>query len=239
MLKLLSELNNKEKAVWALFCFTCFQLTTKFPNITLVPGERTKVFSGLLCGATLFVLLVIKKRALCFSSSEWLICFVLSAICIASGFTSGYPPSSLWRGITLIFSAVGGFWCGRLLLNTSYYRDVFAWMCLVLFTLLVLLGLVGHFLYGNVLYVADIHKHPFNGLILLLSYGPLWLLFQKKRWETIIGIICLFAGYYAISLSFDPMIWFPPLLFLGALYLLNKRKRYIYRLLCNKILLSE
>ncbi len=217
---------KNEKVLWALFCFTCLQLVTKIPNITLIPGERTKVFSGLLCGITFLVLLAAKRQILRLSP-EWIMCIFLSLLCILSGFFSGTPFSSLCRGITLIFSAAGGFWCGRLLFNSAFSQRMFARFCLVLLALLLLLGLGGHFLYGDVLYLADIHKHTFNGLIMLLSFGPLAFLYEGKRWMVIVGIGHLLAGSYVISLSFDPMIWFPPVLLFLAMLISMKKKRYV------------
>lgn len=222
----MSDLEMKEKVLVVLFCFTCFQLVTKIPNITLIPGERTKVFSGLLCGITFIILLVVKKETLRINR-EWIICFILALLCLLSGLTSGDPSSSLWRGITFIFSAAGGFWCGKLLLDTPFHRALFAKLCLVLLGFLLLLGIVGYFVYGNVLYLANIHKHPFNCLILLLSFGPLWLLYGGKRWMSLLGILYLLAGTYVISRSFDPMIWFPPLLLFGAMLITVKKKKYV------------
>lgn len=227
MLEWLSILNKKEKTLWALFCFTCFQLVTKLPNITLIPGERTKVFSGLLCGITLVVLLATQRKTLRLTR-EWIICIVLSLIIILSGFVSSDSPSSFWRGFTLIFSGIGGFWCGRLLLNTAFHRLLFARLCLVLLTLLLLLGIAGYFSHANVLHFADIHKHTLNNLILLLSFGPLSLLYKSNRWVVITGVLYLLAGYYVISLSFDPLVWFPPVLLLGALLLRKKKKNYTF-----------
>ncbi|MFH0782134.1 MAG: hypothetical protein V2B20_09325 [Pseudomonadota bacterium] len=238
MLNWISGIPKKEKVLLALFCFTCLQLVTKIPDITLIPGERTKVFSGLLCGITLSVLLVV-RRGMLRLSPEWVMCIFLSLLCILSGFFSGTPFSSLCRGITLIFSAVGGFWCGRLLFNTEFSQRMFARFCLVLLTLLLLFGLAGFFLYGDVVYLADIHKHTFNGLILLLSFGPLAFLYGGKRWLVIIGVVYLLAGSYVISLSFDPMIWFPPLLLFGWMLISMKKKRYILiPILCVILLVS-
>lgn len=224
MLEWLAELKRPEKVVWILFSFTCFQLVTKFPNITLIPGERAKVFSGILCLITFIYLLLIKKDSL-HLNREWGVCIILALLCICSGIASGEPASPLWRGLTVLSSGIGGFWCGRLLLNTPSQIFLFSKLCLILLTLLLLLGIGGYFLYGNVLHLADIHKHPLNNLILLLSFGPLSLLFRDDRRAKIIGIFFLLVSYYVMSLSFDPIIWFPPLLVVGALLFSNKRRK--------------
>ena len=218
-------LRRKEKILWLLFSFTCFQLVTKFPDITLIPGERTKVFSGILCLLTFLQLLIVKKNLLRLNR-EWSICLILSFLCLASGILSGAPGSSLWRGLTILSSGIGGFWCGRLLLVTPFHRIIFGRLCTVLLTILLALGIIGYFFYGDALYVADVHKHQLNNLLFLLSFGPLILLF-KGRWAMVAtGIFYLLASCYVMSLSFDPIIWFPPLLFAGAMLFGKRRKKY-------------
>ena len=226
MIPCLADLSRREKFLWLFFSVTCFQLVTKIPYLSVIPGERTKVFSGLLCALTFFTLLIVKQQKLRIST-EWTICVVLSLLCLFSGLGSSSPSSSLWRGATLIFSAVGGFWCGRLMLDTRYCRIFFGRFCLFLLTLLLLFGVAGFIFDGKVLYFAGVHKHIFNGLILLLSFGPLQLLFGGRRWMVVTGILYLLASYYVISLSFDPMIWFPPLLLLGGIIVSMRIKKRI------------
>lgn len=239
MVQWFAELRKKEKVLWGLFCFTCFQLATKFPDIKVVPGERTKVFSALLCGITLFALVVVKRKEVRFCTPEWVVCIILSFLCVVSGVLSSDPSSSLWRSACLIFSAVGGFWCGRLLLNQLYPRFLFSRLSLVFLPVLYVVGIAGYFLHDNVLHFADVHKHIFNDLILLLSFGPLFLLLNNKKLTITLGVFYLLVGYYVISLSFDPLVWFPPLLFLGAiLFRLEKKKRIIIPLLLLIILAS-
>ncbi len=221
----MSELSEAEQALCAVFFITCFQLATKFPNIVLVPGERTKVFSGLLCGATLFALVIAKRTRIRFRSPEWLICLALSLLCLVSGLFSEDMSSSLWRAIILILSGVGGYWCGRLLFDHPFARLLLARLCLIVLIPPICLGAAGYHLHDNVLHFVDIHKHILNNLLLVLSFGPLYMLLNGKRFEKVIGFIYLVAGYYVLSLSFDPMIWFPPLLLGGVLlFRLNKRQ---------------
>jgi len=225
ILKWLSELSKAEKVLCAVFCLTCFQLATKFPNITLVPGERAKVFSGLLCGVTLFALIIAKRGKIRLNSPEWVICLTLSLLCLVSGLFSEDMSSSLWRALILIFSGVGGFWCGRLLFNHPFALLLLARLCLIVLIPLICLGVAGYHLHDNVLHFVDIHKHILNNLLLVLSFGPLYLLLNGERSHKIIGGLYLVAEYYVLSLSFDPMIWFPPLLLGGVLlFRLNKRQ---------------
>ena len=63
-----------DKAVWLLFCATCLQLGFLQPNVVLVHGERTNLFSGLVCAIALCgALLVAKKRKPTWTMPELLI----------------------------------------------------------------------------------------------------------------------------------------------------------------------
>ena len=42
-------LTRSEKVIWLFFAATSIQLAFLQPYVTLVPGERTNLFSGLLC----------------------------------------------------------------------------------------------------------------------------------------------------------------------------------------------
>jgi hypothetical protein len=217
-------LQRRERVFAALFCCTGFQLATQIPYLVVVPGERSKVFSGLLCGATLIALLAARRERLRWSLAGG-VCSALALLCLASGIASGAPGPSLWRGMTLVFSAAGGFWCGRLVFEAPAQRRLLVRFGLLLLALLLLLGLAGFFLHGDVRVFTGMHKHEYNGLLLLLGFAPLGLIQERGRRGMLAGIGSLLVGYGVIALSLDPMVWFPPLLLLGWVLLGVKRKR--------------
>ena len=225
---------------WLLLFFSvaCIHLATQIPHISIIIGERTKIFSSLVCGAVLLSLLIIKRDRLSLTT-PWIICMVLSALCILSGFGSTTPSSSLWRGFSLISSGLGGFWCGRWLLAERFSRQLFGRLCLLLLSYLLVMSFVGYILHDDVRVMTGMHKHVLNGLILLLSYGPMQLLFEEKKSSVILGACYLVLSTMVISLSFDPMIWFPPLLlFLGLWFQFRMRRRVLLILFAAAVLLT-
>ena len=52
-------MTRSEKIIWIFFAATSCQLAFQFPSCLLVAGERTNLFSGLLCFLTLIVAVMV------------------------------------------------------------------------------------------------------------------------------------------------------------------------------------
>ena len=122
------------------------------------------------------------------------------------------PLSAFYRVFILLASALGGFWCARILLNTPENQRRFQWLCLFLLGGVVLLSLAGFCLSGKIhYYFFDGSNHPLTNLIILLSFAPLALLGQKSRPLVLLGIILLILSYASLCLSERLSMVFIPL----------------------------
>ena len=231
------RLDRWEKGLWLLFAFTCLQAVMQQPYIHVIPGERTKILSGLLCGASFFLLVWIKQKELRFNR-EWAVCLLLSVLCLCSGLVSGDQVSSLWRGATMLLSSIGGFWFGRLLFQNEACQRLLVRFSLLLLAFFLGMALLGYFFHDNIFHYIRIHKHPFNNIILLLSFAPLCLVYSGKPRLVGIGILYLCVSYFVIALVEDPYIWFPPVLFIGVMLLGRKEGKKIVLLTLAAVLVA-
>ncbi len=211
--------NLDEKIMWILFYVTCFQLAFLFPYIRIIPGQRANLFSGLLCASVLIMVFIKKRSELKLSSGEMIVSIILVCLALLSGIFSDAPQNAFIRAFVVAGSGLGGYWCSRLLLNNRVCLNFFKWFCLALLTGIIFLGLGSFFLKGVTTAFLGIHKHELNGIILILSFAPLALVYSKKKVQVISGVLMLIMSYAVISLSFDPMIWFPSILCLLVLFL--------------------
>ncbi len=87
-----------EKVIWLFFAATSIQLAFLQPYVILVPGERTNLFSGLLCFLTLVVALIFAGRGVIkLRSPEFLISAALLVLGVLSSSLAArrpYPPFS-------------------------------------------------------------------------------------------------------------------------------------------------
>jgi len=214
-----------EKFIWLFFAATSFQLAFLHPSIILVPGERTNLFSGLLCLLTLSVALIFSRRgAIKFRSPEFLVSVALTVLGVLSSLCSTTPVSSFFRVAALLASGLGGFWCSRILLNTPENQRRFQWLCLFLLAGVLLLSLLGYLLKGQIhYYFFQGSNHPLTNLIFLLSFAPLTLLRQRSRPLMLLGLFLLTLSYVVLCLSQRLSVVFIPMgigllaLLLGAL----------------------
>ena len=192
-----------EKVIWLFFAATSIQLAFLQPYVTLVAGERTNLFSGLLCFLTLAVALGLAGRGVikC-NSPEFLVSAVLVVLGLISAFASLNPRSSFFRVAVLLASGLGGFWCARLLLNTPENQRRFLWLCLFLLGGVVLLSLAGYLLSGQIhYYFFKGSNHPLTDVIFLLSFAPLALLARKSRALVLLAAVLLGLSYIVLCLS--------------------------------------
>jgi O-antigen ligase len=192
-------MSGREKITWGFFALTSMQLAFLQPQITLVPGERTNLFSGLLCFLTLGVAVICApKDSIKIKSPAFIISCVLAALAVISGLSSITPLSSSFRVFVLLASGLGGFWCGRILLQTAKNQRYFEYFCLFLLAGVSLLGVIGFLSQRKPYFFFDLNVHPFLNILILLSFAPLAFLDETSpllSWLSLflLGFCFLFA----------------------------------------------
>jgi hypothetical protein len=185
--------------VWLLFCATCVQVGFQQPSLLLVPGERTNLFSGLLCGITLFgALLVAKKRGARVTRPELLASLGLLTLGLVSGALNSPPLGASYRAVVLLASGLGGFWSARILLNSQSRVDWLVRLSAAILAGQILLSLSGYhsagrvdaFIYGN--------PHPVIGTLFLLAFAPMAMITARKRLMTVVGLLLLSLTYVTL-----------------------------------------
>jgi len=215
-------MTRSEKIIWIFFAATCCQLAFQYPPAwSLVAGERTNLFSGLLCFLTLIVAVSFGRRgAIKPRSPEFLISAALALVAGISVLFSLTPLSSSFRVFVLLASGLGGFWCARILLQTPENQRRFTGLCLWILAGLLILCFLGYFITGYIEHFISDRSHPLTNVILLLSFAPLTLLGQKSRPMMALGIILLGLSYVTLCLSERiSVVFIPPAVCLaGALF---------------------
>jgi len=205
-------MTRSEKIIWIFFAATSCQLALQHPSLLLMAGERTNLFSGLLCFLTLIVTLVLGPRRLIQPRSpEFLFSVALAVMAGISGLFSLTPLSSSLRVFVLLASGLGGFWCARILLHTPENQRRFLRFCLFLLAVMVLLSLLGYLTTGSIARFLPYHTHPLTNVIILLSFAPLALLDQQSRSSMVMSLILLGLSYIILCLSERISVVFIPL----------------------------
>ncbi len=238
-----------EKIVWLAFIGTCVQLAFLEPWLMLVPGEKANVFSGQLCAITLAAALLVARTGLVrITGLEVLASLGLLALAIVSAAFSLSPRSSTIRTLVVMASGLGGFWCARILLNTPYRQRVFAWLCLCILVVQVVVcfygyrdsGQINEYIYaGN--YAGGNRLHQLVHILFLLGVGPLALISWGKPLRVLVGIILLGFTYLALFLAgvqaVDSGVLIPPVLFLLVVLVGSFRARTTIWLLIVAVIL--
>lgn len=184
------KLSSADTIAWLLFCATCVYLVSLQPYVVLIPGERGNIFAGFVCAVTLgAALLVASGRSVRLTRPEILISLGLLILAVMSGLLSATPLSSFIRVLVVLSSALGGFWCARILLNNAARQKVFAWLCAVTVSGLIFLALWGYHVYGRVDQYIFLNSHQIIHMTLLLLVGPLALSSSRKVLGTFFGIL--------------------------------------------------
>ncbi len=195
----ITKLTFAEKLVWLIFVAACIQLALLQPYWVIVPGERTNVFSGIVCAVALIsTLLLTKNRWARLSRAEILIPLGLVILCTASSLTSETPWSSSLRGFVLVASGLGGFWCSRIILKNTGAQKFFAYMCAGLLACVLILSCWGFFSKGSVFEFLYSNPHPLVNMIFLLSFAPLSLVAMRKPLITALIAVPLLVFAYAV-----------------------------------------
>jgi hypothetical protein len=207
-----TAMTRSEKIIWVFFAATCCQLALQRPSFLLVAGERSNLFSALLCFVTLIVAVVYSKRgAINPRSPEFLISAALAVIAVVSGVFSLTPLASSFRVFVLLASGLGGFWCARILLQNPQNQRRLQWLCLALLAAMVFLSFLGYLMTGYISRLLPYHTHSLTNIMILLSFAPLALLGEKSRPLVVMGGILLGLSYIALCLSERISVVFIPL----------------------------
>ncbi len=202
IVKFRSGVTLSDVIVWGFFCATCLHLAFLVPSGSLTPGYRAKIFSGLMCAATLAVVWFFRRpRDGGKVSGEVVVSAVLTVLTIISGLLSSTPGPSTARGFVVLSSGLGGFWCARLLLNTESSQRFFRSFCLLILSVLLLACLWGYLSTGAIYELLDTNPHPVADRILLLWFAPLSLLFAGSLLRRAVGGLHLLVSYVVFYLS--------------------------------------
>jgi hypothetical protein len=179
-----------------IFLFTCFQAAFIFPDVTIVPGERAKLFPALLAALSLLAAVVLGKRShIVWSKREIAISGVLTILIILSSLFSDTWQSSSLRGFVVVASGLGGFWCARILLQGPGRQWFFVGYCSALFFYVGLIGLMGYVEAGSIIEYLDVNPHPLACRIMLLSFAPIALIMLKRPLPLAVGSALIVLTY--------------------------------------------
>jgi hypothetical protein len=163
-----------QKAAWVMFTATCLHLAFLAPYFAVIPGERAKVLSGILCALALIVTCVLAPKAKKVGTpAELGISAILTILMVLSSLFSIIPASSSARAFVILSSGLGGFWCARILLTDNTSRRIFRLLSIVLLASIICVSLVCYFLHGSIFKCLDVNPHPLASRILLLWFAPL------------------------------------------------------------------
>ncbi len=233
-----------QKIAWIVFLATSLHLAFLQPYVVFIPGERAKLFSGLLCAVSLlFALFFGNRYSLSRKSPEIWISLALLALAIASTCLSSDTGSSLPRAFVIISSGLGGFWCARLLIHNHARKIFFQWFCVLVLTALLIFSVLGIALSGNVYRFLDSNWHPLGGRIVMLSFAPLALAFAETGWKRLLAFVLLSMSYAVLVMSGKSAgaganVMIPTALCLLALCLRKWRPKQLAVLLLMMFLMS-
>jgi O-Antigen ligase len=193
----------------------------------------------LLCALSLLATVVLVKRRSRFGSwAEIAVSLVLLTLALISGILSSTPQSSLYRGLVVMGSGLGGFWCARALVQCSARQEFFKWFCVVLLAAILCLSVLGYVTYGSVEALLDDNPHPLSCRILLLAFAPVALVLTRNRPAMILGglMLCLcYLVFYLSSLRSATLI--PLVLGIVAVWTGLLRLKYFLLLLIPLVLI--
>jgi hypothetical protein len=222
------KLNNKLTALfsgaffsnliaWVYFCATCLHLTFMVPGGGLLPGYREKLYSGVMCSATLAVVWIFRRnRARVGGTGEFTVSVILAVIVYASALLSSTPWHSTARGFVVLSAGWGGFWCARMLLHDEPNQRFFRAFCLVLLSTLLVVCVWNYYTSGNIYELVDTNPHPVADRILLLWFAPLSLLLSRPLVRKLVGGLQLLISFVVFYLSDLRSAFFIPVALLGV-----------------------
>ncbi len=187
--------NIADKLVWLFFCAACAYLAFLQPYIALIPGEKADVFPGFVCAITLAAALVVADlKSVRATKTEVAVSLGLLMMAIVSGLLSPVPSSSLIRALILMSSVLGGFWCARILLNSTARQKTFVWLLSIFLGGITGLSLLSYFIHGNVFYYLYTNPHQIIHMVLLLLVGPFVLISRRKPFGVLFGLALIVSA---------------------------------------------
>ncbi|MFH1117209.1 MAG: VWA domain-containing protein [Pseudomonadota bacterium] len=183
---------------WLLFCAVCVQFALSQWHFTVIDGEKTNLFFGVIASLAFFAAIpTARKGHVRAGSIEIAVSFVLLGLAAASGLHSAIPMSSSARAFVLMSTGLGGFWCSRILLNTTSRQRAFVWLCTAILAALISLGLISQVLFGkptSLISVLYYNAHHLAHMLLLLAFAPLALIGSKRRLQIPLGLVLLVSA---------------------------------------------
>ena len=172
------------------------------PYVTLIPGERANVFAGFLCAFTFAAaLLVANPKIIRLAKTEVAVSLALVALAIVSGLLSPVPWSSSIRALVMISSMLGGFWCARILINSSAKQKALIWLLSILLGGVTGVSLWSYHIHGDVYYYLYANPHQIVHMVFLLLIGPLVLISGRKPLGIIVGILLVILACATLFLT--------------------------------------
>lgn len=205
-----------------LFAFACFQAAFLSPYMSLVPGERTNLFSPalmLLAALSLLGLPEVRKGPKpVLEICAWLL---LAGLFTLSALAAPQPLQALFRVCAFWIPAVSGVCCARVLLRGESAAGWFLAFCSVLFAGLATL----HLVFGPT--VLGLHSHALAGALLLLSAGPVHLFSLGGALRRAGALLLLGAGYLACFLAGSRFMVLLPLVLIPLFAVHNRCSRRV------------
>ena len=188
--------NNRQPRnaiVYSLLGLVCVQAVFLLPYVTLIPSERTNLFTASLTLIPLFgACVAMGARFLSyFNKREFLIWGGLGLCMGASAFLNSPPADSIYRVYAFWIPSIAGLVCGRLLFRSGKVRFYAAMTA----TVLLWLFSVSHLVLGASPSYLGLHTHAIANVVILLSAGPILLMYEKSAWAVALGGGALLSGF--------------------------------------------
>lgn len=181
--------SSREAAVLGLFFLATFQAATQFPYLVLAPGFRENLFTGALCAAPLLAALALGlHRAIRITWWEKAISLAVAVLPLVSGALSATPVADTFRSFVFVSPVLSGFWCARLLFNTSERRRLLVWFLVCLSGVVLILSLASFLFMGQAWRLLEANPHAYLSRLIALCAGPLALALQPDRRRRLLGL---------------------------------------------------
>ncbi len=228
------------RTAFVLLLCTSAQALFLTPDFPLVPGERTNLFTGLLCGLSLAGAWLFtpgaRERLRCPAGLVSLALLLLGGLSIFQTTLLAGTAAPFYRGSVALAAGLGGYWCGRILLSEPPWRERFAWFCLAGLAALMLYALWCYLHTDNVqMLTIGSGKHPLANRILLLWFAPLLLMATGRGRALVAGSLVLLLSYAVLYLTRLRTAVLMPLVLAplgGMLGLLSRRWTLVLVLCC-------
>jgi hypothetical protein len=226
-------INDSRMSRAALFSFgvillVSLQAAFLQPYVILVHGERVNLFTTLLTGVALVVILGLhpfqRPRTSLFQSKwEPWVWAALGLTLTLSAWQSLERMPSIYRALSFYVPALAGYVCGRTMSDNDWWNR---WV-VPLFTTLFLAMSVGQIVNGFGPSFFNVHHHAMANMLLLLAAGPFTIFIRARSWKIkalAVGVLALgFVAAYLIGSRFIILLPFVLLPVFGAFRFMRRR----------------